>query len=76
MADHFEADEPGCDFHLIAREDLAVGFFKIDRDYPARFDFARPGELGLRGVMIDRNSQGQGIGKAAMTALGPYVARL
>lgn len=71
---HFQADEPGCDFHLIARDGRAVGFFKIDRAYPAAYDFAEPGELGLRGVMLDAREQGKGSGKAAMRALGPYVA--
>ena len=75
IAGHFAADEPGCDFHMIARGGRAIGFFKIDRAFAARFDFARPGELGLRGVMIDAAEQGRGSGKSAMRALGPYLAR-
>ncbi len=71
---HFQADEPGCDFHLIARDGQAVGFFKIDRAYAESYAFAEPGELGLRGVMMDAREQGKGSGKAAMRALGPYVA--
>lgn len=75
IAGHFAADEPSCDFHLIARDTRAVGFFKIDRAYDAHFDFVGPGELGLRGVMIDAAEQGRGTGKAAMAALGPYLRR-
>lgn len=76
IAQHFAADEPGCDFHMVLRDDRAIGFFKIDRTYPLQYPFARPGELGLRGVMIDAGEQGRGSGKAAMAALGPYVAQL
>nr|WP_233253180.1 GNAT family protein [Paracoccus binzhouensis] len=76
IAGHFAADEPDCDFHVVTRDGRAVGFFKIGRAYAARFDFARPDELGLRGVMIDAAEQGRGTGKAAMRALGSYVAGL
>ena len=75
IAGHFQADEPACDFHLIARDGWPVGFFKIDRAYAEGYDFAAPDELGLRGVMVDRGEQGKGTGTAAMRALGPYVAR-
>jgi len=75
IATHFAMDEPGCDFNIVARDGEPVGFFKIDRDYPSRYEFARPGEIGLRGMMIDRDQQGRGTGKAAMLALGPYLTR-
>ncbi|MGA0615253.1 GNAT family N-acetyltransferase [Paracoccus sp. KR1-242] len=75
IAGHFASEETGCDFHAVTRGALPVGFFKIDREYPSRFDFAAEGELGLRAVMIDRAEQGRGSGKAAMLALGPYLAR-
>ncbi|WP_134680132.1 GNAT family N-acetyltransferase [Paracoccus ravus] len=70
---HFAMDEPDCDFHGVIRDGQTVGFFKIDRAYAARFDFARPEEIGLRGMMIDRGEQGRGTGKAAMRALRPYL---
>ncbi|MDS9468454.1 GNAT family protein [Paracoccus sp. MBLB3053] len=73
---HFEMDEPGCDFHVVIRDGHAVGFFKIDREFATRFDFALSHEIGLRGMMIDRNEQGQGTGKAAILALRPYLQRL
>ena len=73
IAGHFEANEPDCDFHVVIRDGRAVGFFKIDRAYPRRYPFARAGEIGLRGMMIDRREQGRGTGKAAMLALGPYL---
>lgn len=70
---HFAMDEPDCDFHIILRDECAVGFFKIDRAYGAR-EYAQPGDLGVRGVMIDAAEQGKGSGKAAMMALPAYVA--
>lgn len=71
---HFEKHEPFCDFHAVMRDGHAVGFFKIDRDFAASHSFAHPGELGLRGMMIDAGEQGRGTGKAAMQALAPYLA--
>ena len=76
IAGHFADADPQVDFHMITRDGRAVGFFKIDRGYHARFDFAGPGDLGLRGVMIDRTEQGRGTGKAAMAALGAYLPPL
>ncbi|MTH77434.1 GNAT family N-acetyltransferase [Paracoccus aestuariivivens] len=75
IAGHFEMDEAGCDFHIVTRDDHPVGFFKIDTAYPTRYDFARPGEVGLRGVMIDHKEQGKGTGKAAMKLLRSYLLR-
>lgn len=74
IAEHFAANEDGVDFHAILRDDLVVGFFKLDRSYPQRYDFARADEIGVRGVMIDASQQGKGTGKAAMRMLRPYVA--
>ncbi|WP_265499868.1 GNAT family N-acetyltransferase [Paracoccus beibuensis] len=75
IAGHFTVGEPLCDFHVIRRDGHAVGFFKIDRDYASRMELARPGELGLRGVMIDRAWQGRGIGKAAMALLREHLCQ-
>ncbi|MTH63400.1 GNAT family N-acetyltransferase [Paracoccus shanxieyensis] len=74
IAHHFALDEPECDFHIILRDARVVGFFKVDRAFAERYDFVAPDEIGLRGVMIDRAEQGRGTGKAAMRALGPYLA--
>lgn len=74
IADHFAADEPGCDFHMILRDLHPVGFFKIDRAFPGHSPFAGPDDIGLRGVMIDAREQGKGTGKAAMALLRPYVS--
>jgi len=76
VAEAFEADEAGVDFHGIFRDETAWGFFKIDRDYAARFDFCPAGELGLRAFIVDRARQGQGIGTAAVRALPDYLPRL
>lgn len=75
IALHFDDLRPNFDFHIVLRDDQAVGFFKIDRDYRAEYPFALPGELGLRGVMIDQREQGKGTGKAAMSALRPYLSQ-
>lgn len=72
---HLSADEPSCDWHVVEEDGSVLGFFKIDRDYVAHMPLARPGELGLRGVMIDRAHQGRGAGRAAMAALPAYLRR-
>lgn len=74
LADHFAADEPGCDFHCVERDGRAVGFFKIDRDYHRGFDFVGWDEIGLRGMQIDAGEQGKGTGKAAMALLHGYLS--
>ena len=61
------------DFHIILRETRVVGFFKLDRGYPEGYPFAEPGDLGVRGVLVDRRMQGQGIGAAAMALLPDYA---
>ncbi|SMO55822.1 GNAT family N-acetyltransferase [Paracoccus laeviglucosivorans] len=71
---HFALDEPECDFHIVLRDDRVVGFFKIDPAFASRYGFATPDEVGLRGMMIDQAEQGRGTGKAAMSALRPYLA--
>ena len=69
----FETDEDGIDFHGILRNDVAVGFFKIDRAYATKYDFCRPGDIGLRAFIVDRDLQGRGIGTDAVTALRSYL---
>ena len=76
IAGHFAEGEPDVDFHQVIRAGQTVGFFKIDRGYAARFDFAGSDEIGLRGVMIDRAEQGRGTGSAAMAALRCYLPPL
>lgn len=73
IAGHFADADPAVDFHRILCDGRAIGFFKIDRAYAERYDFACPGELGLRGVMIDAAEQGSGSGTAAMTQLRDYL---
>lgn len=75
IADMVSWDEPDSDFHIVLEDDVVVGFFKIDRAYPENYAFARPGELGIRGVLIDKSRQGHGVGAAAMSALPAYAAR-
>lgn len=74
-SDAFATAEPGVDLHAIALDGgPLVGFFKIDTAYTTRMGFAAPGELGLRGFLIDRESQGQGLATAATRALPAYLA--
>ena len=76
----FESDEVGVDLHGIfedhAGTEQAVGFFKIDHKYPRTYDFARPGDLGLRAFMIDHACQGRGIGSRSMAQIGGYLRSL
>lgn len=69
------AAEPSHHFHFIERDNEPVGFFNIDTGYGNCFDFAEPGELGLRSFLIDSRYQGQGLGKATSAALTPYLKR-
>lgn len=50
-----------------------VGFFKIDVEYPRKYEFCPEGALGLRAFAIDRSQQGKGIGKGTVGALFPYL---
>jgi len=67
------ADHADADFHAILQGDLPVGMFRIDRGYHAVHGFAEPSHLGLRTVIVDAASQGQGLGTAAMRALPEYL---
>ena len=51
-----------------------VGSLIIDPNYAKDHDFARPGEAGLRSVVIDAAKQGMELGKAAMAALPDLIA--
>jgi GNAT superfamily N-acetyltransferase len=51
-----------------------VGFLVIDQGFAAAHAFARPGEPGLRSVLIDAARQGEGIGTAAMAGLRGLMA--
>ncbi len=67
--------DPMIDLHAIERDGVVVGMFKLDRGYAdaPRHDFARPGDLGLRGVLVDAAWQGRGIGGAMLAALPDLV---
>ncbi|MFZ3580813.1 GNAT family N-acetyltransferase [Loktanella sp. DJP18] len=62
------------DIHVIHADGELVGFFRIDLDYARIHDFAKPGDLGLRSVIVDHRQQGRGIGSAAVRALPAYLA--
>lgn len=59
--------------HGIWLDDLLVGFFIIDTDFAAEFEFCSEGALGIRTFLIDSRRQGQGLGKAAARALLPFL---
>jgi len=67
--------DPEVDFHVLRLGGDIVGFFKIERPYGDRYDFAPPGALGLRMLQIDAAHQGQGLGKALFAALPAYLAQ-
>ena len=69
-------DTPEISFHAIRSGTQLVGMFKLDPRYPERHDFAKPTDLGIRGVLIDRAQQGRGFGTRAMAALPAYAATL
>lgn len=76
VAQAFQEQEDGVDFHAILDGSSVVGFFKIDRLYHETYEFARQDELGLRAFMIDHRIQGRGMATAAVTALPAYLAEL
>jgi len=59
--------------HVIKLDSVVVGFFKIDTDYPAQFDFCTEDSIGLRAFAIDLGQQGRGVGAASVQALLPYL---
>lgn len=76
QAEQFVTDpSPDMDIHVIHADSALVGFFRIDLDYARIHDFAAPGDLGLRSVIVDHRHQGRGIGSAMIRALPAYVAR-
>lgn len=67
---------PGISFHEILRDGDTVGMFKLDPLYHQRHDFADPFSIGLRGMLIDRAHQGQGIAQAALRQLPTHIRPL
>ena len=67
--------DKGVDRHIIFKNCLPVGFFKVDLIYAASHIFCPVGALGLRAVAIDNRLQGQGVGTQVMTKLVPYLSR-
>jgi GNAT superfamily N-acetyltransferase len=76
VQDAFRSAEEGVDFHAILEGGQAAGFFKIDRLYAARFRFARQGEIGLRGFLVDRSRQGRGLATRAIGLMHAYLPPL
>jgi len=75
MAELYDIAAPDFHFHAIEADGVVVGFFNLDIAYGERYDFAEPGELGLRSFLIDGAQQGRGYGKAACLALVSYLQR-
>lgn len=63
-------------YHFIFQDNQVVGFFNIDTVYDQTYEFAEPGELGLRAFFIDKRFQGKGLGKASAKALKGYLAKV
>ena len=74
VADALAGIDDGRHPHGIWFDRSLVGFFIVDTQFHREFDFCGAGSLGIRTFLIDRQRQGQGLGKAAVKALGPYLA--
>lgn len=74
LKEMFENSTRSRDFHIALKNDIAVGFFVIDRAYSKIYDFAGPGEPGLRGFLIGSEFQGLGYATAILKALPDYLA--
>lgn len=67
--------DPALDLYAVSHDSAVVGMFKLDRGYAsaARHDFCQPGDLGLRGVLVDAAHQGKGIGRQMLAQLPGLV---
>ncbi len=61
-------------FHMVERSGEPVGFFKLDCDFSRQIKRLPTGALGLRGVLVGGQYQGNGIGTALFSALPSYLA--
>lgn len=74
VADALAGIDEACHPHGIWLDRSMVGFFIVDTQFDREFDFCEAGSLGIRTFLIDGQRQGQGLGKAAAKAVGPYLA--
>ena len=56
-------------FYVVEVERRIVGFFCLDKKYWIEYDFALPGEMGIRSFFIDQHQQGQGYASSAARQL-------
>ena len=75
VADFLQHGDKGVDRHVILKNCLPVGFFKVDLTYAASHMFCPVGALGLRALAIDKRLQGQGVGTQVMKKLLPHLSR-
>ncbi|WP_238369147.1 GNAT family N-acetyltransferase [Heliomarina baculiformis] len=75
VEDAFASPSPTLDFYAIELDGNPVGFFKIDLDYRREHDFALPGELGLRTVMLETAQQGKGVASQSLRALPAFLKK-
>ncbi|WP_428240706.1 N-acetyltransferase family protein [Gynuella sp.] len=66
MADLLPTLTPDQRPFVILMEQVVIGFFVLDDDYPNRYEFAHVPEVGVRAVVIDHRYQGRGLGSQAM----------
>lgn len=62
--------------HLIWLEQTLVGYFMLDPNFAQTYDFCPPQSIVLRGLAIDQNYQGGGIGRRSMQLVGRYTSNL
>jgi GNAT superfamily N-acetyltransferase len=73
VSDALAATTEQVHLHLILAEELVVGVFLIDLNYPEKYEFAPLNSLGLRAYMIDSHYQGKGFGTTAIKLLPEYL---
>ena len=61
------------EFHVALKDDIAVGFFKIDRDFSRRVSRLPSNAHALRGLLIGGQYQKRGLGKTVLIAIRSYI---
>ena len=60
---------------VITKQEVVVGYFKLDIAYSSEQSFCPKEGIGLRGFAIDPSQQGKGLGTQASKLIPGYVKR-
>ena len=63
----------GLSGHVMAQDNTAVGFFRLDECFASSHPFAPANAIGLRSFLVGKDFQGQGYAKQALLALPAYL---